>query len=268
MRIRSRFVAGMLLTLIVCFMSFTLCWAEGENKDTPRIGIISAMDNEISLLLDSAEEEEVVTIGGVDYHVGTLCGQDVVICKSGIGKVLGAAGVTAMLNNFDITEVLFTGIAGGVGDKTHVLDMVIATDLVQHDFGEILADGFKWTKGYVGDGYYPCSEELVDQAYSAAVSIIGEDHVFKGTIATGDQFVASEEYVNWLQDKFDAIACEMEGAAIALVCMQYDTPFVVIRAMSDKADGLANKTYNDMGDRAAELSSSIIMKMLGDTPSA
>ena len=88
--------------------------------------------------------------------------------------------------------------------------------------------------------------------------------MFKGVIATGDQFVASESYVDMLQETHDAIACEMEGASIALVCGQYDVPFVVIRAMSDKADGNAHESFDNMGDIAADNSSKIIMQMLKD----
>ena len=227
-----------------------------------RVGIISAMESEIRLLLENAEIEEVRTIGNVDYHIGRLCGRDVVIAKAGVGKILSAAGVTAMLNNFDISEVLFTGIAGGVGDETHVMDIVIATELVQHDYGQRTNTGFEWAPGHVGDGYYPCSEELVEEAYAAASEIVGAEHVFKGRIATGDQFIASEEYVEVLQDDFNAIACEMEGASIALVCMQYDVPAVVIRTMSDKADGRAHETYHNMEQAAADNSGRIIMRML------
>ena len=117
-------------------------------------------------------------------------------------------------------------------------------------------------KMLAGKLYDPTDPELVELAYEAAVKVLGEGHVFKGTIATGDQFVASEEYVQKLQHDFDAIACEMEGASIAAVCTQYSVPFVVIRAMSDKADGNAHETIDNMGDLAADNSSRIVMQML------
>ncbi len=263
-----------LLTLLLIVVPLLVCSCapkEGsvaEEKEQPEsIGIISAMDNEVKLLLSEADIDHVDTIGGVDFHVGTLCGQPVVITRSGIGKVLSASAVTAMLNQYRISNVIFTGIAGGVGDDTEVLDEVIATRLVQHDYGTMNNDGFEWSDGNTGEsvgeeGYYYCDDELVDLAYDAATEIIGEEHVFKGTIATGDQFVASEEYVETLQDNFDAIACEMEGASIAAVCTQYETPFVVIRAMSDKADGNAHESYDNMGDIAADNSSRIVIHIL------
>lgn len=212
------------LFLAVCMIaSLVACGNQAQTEAEERIGIILAMDNEVALLLKEAEIDRVDTIGGVDFHVGTLHWQPVVIMRSGIGKVMAASAATAMLNNYPISKVIFTGIAGGVGDETQVLDQVIATRLVQHDYGTITNDGFVWSSGVTGEEmgekvFYTCDPDLMDLAFEAAVQVVGEDHVFKGTVATGDQFVASEEYVRRLQQDFDAIACEMEGASIAAVC--------------------------------------------------
>lgn len=255
-------IKGIIIATIICLLFCQAGLAEGADP-VRSTGIISAMQNEIDLLLSEAQIDHTDTVGGVDYHVGTLCGEPVVIAKAGIGKILSAAGMAAMLNRYDISRVFFTGIAGAVGDETQVLDVVIATELVQHDFGYINNDGFAWTGGFEGEsGHYPCDAALVEMACRAAVDVVGEAHVFRGTIASGDQFVASEEYVEYLQSEFNAIACEMEGASIALVCERYDTPFVVIRSMSDKADGLAHETYENMGDIAADNSCRIVMEML------
>ena len=248
----------LVILLMLCLTLIPAAFAEESS-----IGIISAMQNEVDLLLKHADIERVDTIGGVDFNVGTLLGHPVVIAKAGIGKILSSAGTAAMLNNYDISEVLFTGIAGGVGDETNVLDVVIATELVQHDYGQINNDGFVWSeKDTGGDGYYACDGKLVNHAFNAAREVVGNGHVFQGVIASGDQFVASESYVKKLQDDFNAIACEMEGASIALVCTQYEVPFVVIRTMSDKADGAAHETYENMADIAADNSCKIIMEML------
>ena len=251
------------LFLAVCMIaSLVACGNQAQTEAEERIGIILAMDNEVALLLKEAAIDRVDTIG-----VGTLHWQPVVIMRSGIGKVMAASAATAMLNNYPISKVIFTGIAGGVGDETQVLDQVIATRLVQHDYGMITNDGFVWSSGVTGEEmgekvFYTCDPDLVDLAFEAAVQVVGEDHVFKGTVATGDQFVASEEYVRRLQQDFDAIACEMEGASIAAVCTQYGMPFVVIRAMSDKADGNAHESVDNMGDLAADNSSRIVIQMM------
>ena len=246
----------MILFLLACHVGLA-------EERAPYIGIISAMQNEIDLLLSEAEIDHIDTFGGVDFNVGTLSGKPVVIAQAGIGKILSAAGTTAMLNRYPISSVLFTGIAGGVGDDTKVLDVVIATKLVQHDYGQITNDGFEWSEGYDGEeGYYPCDAGLVKLAYDAAVVVVGGDHVFQGVVASGDQFVASEKYVKKLQENHNALACEMEGASIALVCERYDVPFVVIRTMSDKADGLAHETFENMAVIAAENSCKIVLEML------
>lgn len=248
--------------MIVCVLFCQVSLAE-DSQSTQSIGIISAMDNEISLLLSNAEIDHTDTVGGVDYNVGTLCGQRVVIARAGIGKVLSAAGAATMLARYDISNVVFTGIAGAVGEETEVLDVVVATSLVQHDYGQMTNDGFVWSEPYDGgNGYYPCEEGLVALASDAAVAVVGQEHVFQGVVASGDQFVASETYVEKLQKDFNALACEMEGASIAAVCEKYAVPFVVIRAMSDKADGQAHETYENMADIAADNSSKIVMRML------
>ena len=247
-----------------------LCCGAGLAQDgepAEKIGIICAMDNEVALLLSEAEIDHVDTVGGVDFHVGTLHDQPVVIIRSGIGKVLAASAVTAMLNRYPVSRVIFTGVAGGVGDEVKLLDEVIATRLVQHDYGVIGNDGFHWSDGVVAEdegekGYYFCDSALVDLAFECAVQVMGAEHVFQGTIATGDQFVASGDYVKTLHEQFDAVACEMEGASVAAVCTQYGVPFVVIRSMSDKADGNAHESIENFGDLAADNSSRIVIRMM------
>ena len=253
----------LLIVLLCLCLCLTAAFAEEAAENKTRIAIISAMENEVKLLLSEAEIERTDTIGGVDYHVGTLCGQNVVIAQAGIGKVHSAAGAATMLNRYPVSALIFTGIAGGVGEKTQVMDMVIGTKLVQHDYGNQTQNGFEWISEYNdSDGYYSCDGDLVSSAYNAATEVVGKEHVFKGVIATGDQFVASETYVKYLQDQFDALACEMEGASVAAVCEQFGVPYVVIRCMSDKADGKAHETYDNFGDTAADHSGKIVMKML------
>ena len=256
------------LIMICVTISALFCGCATKSEEPAEyIGIISAMDNEIELLLKEGVIDRVDTIADVKYYVGSLHGQSVVITRSGIGKIRAASGVTTMLNTFPISKVIFTGIAGGVSDEPQVLDEVIATRLVEHDYGILSNDGFKWRSGDPGFGdkpgvYYDCDSQLIQLAYDAAVDVLGKDHVFKGTIATGDQFIANSEYVQKLQSDYDADACEMEGAAAAVVCIKYNTPFVVIRALSDKADGNAHESYENFGDIAANNSSRIVLKML------
>ena len=255
---------SIIIILLIALLCFSGCSSKG---DAPRIGIISAMDNEIGVLLKEAKIEKVDVIGGVEYHVGKLRGKDVVITRAGIGKVRASSGITSMLNKYNISKVLFTGIAGGVADGMNVLDEIVATRLVEHDYGIITNNGFLWVSGDPGISrkpgeYYYCDEALVELAYKAAVETVGKEHVFKGTIATGDQFIASETYVEMLKKEYDAYACEMEGASVAVICIKYGKPFVVIRALSDKADGKAHDSYENFGDIAGANSSRILLKMI------
>ena len=262
-----RKLTAVLLVLALVLSLACVCAAEGADTPESMIGIISAMQNEVDLLLSKAEIERVDTVGGADFHIGTLRGHPAVIVQGGVGKVLAASCITAMLNRYPVSSVIFTGVAGGVRDETKVLDMVIATRLIQHDFGQYTANGFEWFPGTNGEAdFRECDPELVELAYAAAVSELGEDHVFKGTIASGDQFIASETHVRKLQEDFDAFACEMEGAAIAAVCANYGVPFVVIRCMSDKADGKAHETYENMVELAADQSCRTVLRMLDMMP--
>ncbi len=283
MRKIKKIARGLTLLMTVCLLSAGCVHAEsveteadisgteGGSIETEAknshdlIAIISAMDNEISLLLAHADIDHEDQFGDKTYHVGTLCGKQVIIVKAGIGKIDAAAGMATLLNMYHPSDVIFTGIAGGVGDETKVLDLVVATDLVQHDYGMVTNDGFQWSGAEIGGKkYYMCHPDLVNLAYDNAVEILGKEHVFEGTIATGDQFIASEDYVQKLQNDFGAIACEMEGAAVGKICTEYEVPFVVIRAMSDKADGKAESTYINMADIAADNSCKIVMGMLED----
>ena len=234
---------------------------------TPRTAIISAMSSELKALVEAADIEKEVVLGDCTFYLGNLNGEDVVMVKAGVGKVLAASGTAALINNFNVKSVIFTGIAGGVGDETKVMDMVIGTGLVIHDYGDETNDGFIW-EGSAGvdteTGLIPVDEELSAIAYASAVEILGEENVHQGVIATGDQFIASESYVAELQEKFDALACEMEGASVARVCAQYGVDCAVIRCMSDKADGLAHDSIAFNGGAAADTSASVIIDMMAE----
>ena len=254
----------LLLLLSTSLMILSAC--NNAKKNENYIGIISAMDNEISLLLKQAEIKEEKTIGGITFHVGTLNNTPVVISRSGIGKIRASSGITSMLNNFNISKVIFTGIAGGIRDDENVLDEVIGTSIIEHDYGFMTDDGFVWGGGdpgkkEPGEVYY-CDSDLVNLAYESAVATMSDRNIFKGLIATGDQFISSTNYVTWLQNEFNAYACEMEGASAAKVCTAYEKPFVVLRTLSDKADGNAHDSYADFGDKAADQSNKIVIKML------
>jgi adenosylhomocysteine nucleosidase len=229
------------------------------------IGIISAMASELQLLLDTADISRTETIGKTTYHIGKLGGKDVILVRAGVGKALSAAYTAVLIDHYNVSDIIFTGIAGGVGDEVKVLDVVVSTDLVQHDYGAWTNDGLVWTTSGGANnrtGLIPTDDRLREIAYNAAVSVCGEESVYKGLVATGDQFIMSETYVAHLQEAFNALACEMEGAAVARVAYEFGTPCIIIRCMSDKADGLAHEVIADFGILAADKSASIVIEMM------
>ena len=261
MRHGLRRAAALLLALA---MALSLCavttLADDSQADSAPLGIISAMDVELAALVDAAQVEREDTIAGNTFYVGTLSGVDVVLVKAGIGKVLAASCAETLIDTYQVGGIVFTGIAGG-----DVMDMVIGTALVQHDYGTETNDGFVWNGEAAADqetGLIPVDETLSQLAYDAARGVLGAEKVHWGVIATGDQFVASESYVKELQDKFDALACEMEGGSVARVADQFGVPCAVIRCMSDKADGLAHDTYAFNYTEASNTSASVVVKML------
>ena len=131
------------LLLLLCIPAFAISACSNAQKKE-YIGIISAMDNEINLLLNEAKIDKEETIGGVIFHIGTLQNKPVIISRAGIGKVRASSGVTTMLNGYNISKVIFTGVAGGLRDEQNVLDEVIATSVIEHDYGFITNEGFVW----------------------------------------------------------------------------------------------------------------------------
>ena len=224
------------------------------------IGIIGAMARETDAVIARISSPETDTVCGIRYCKGTLEGVPVVAAQCGIGKVFAALCAALMIEHWHPDLILNIGVAGALTDGLDIADIVIADSAVEHDMDTTPIGDPPGLISGPGIVHIPCDADL-----SALLRRSAEEAGLRweeGAVATGDQFIASEEYVKILQNDFHAIACEMEGAAIAVVCSEYEMPFVVIRAMSDKADGLAHESYENMADKAADNSSRIIMQML------
>ena len=231
------------------------------------IGIIGAMDSEVEILISKLENGKIEKHGSTVFHSGSLCGKEVVIAKCGIGKVCAAVCAQTMIDLYNVECLINTGVAGGIADGLKVGDMVIANDLVQHDFD---LTEFGYAKGYI-----PCSGQsdknsptrfaadpaLVD-AFCAAAQKLGVVRVVVGTIVSGDVFVSSSALKKKLISLFGAAATEMEGAAIAEVAFLSDIPFAVIRALSDTADEQASVSFDEFEKKAAEVSSNMMIEFL------
>ncbi|WP_420596628.1 5'-methylthioadenosine/adenosylhomocysteine nucleosidase [Deinococcus sp.] len=223
------------------------------------LGIIGAMQEEVALLISELSDHSQQLSPGVTLHSGVLDGHPVLITEGGIGKV-NAAMTTAALIAAGATQVIFTGVAGGVHPELRVGDIVVSTDCVQHDV-DVTALGYEL--GMVpGEALsWEADATLREVALDAARELEGLRAV-EGRIASGDQFVASREKVQWLWQTFGAACAEMEGAAVAQVCAKHGVPFVVIRSVSDTADHDANVDYREFMPLVARHAKQVVRGML------
>ena len=227
-----------------------------------RIGIIGAMNEEVIELKNIMTDIQVEKIGNLEFFKGNLLNKEVVLVEGGIGKVNAAICATLMIEHFKVSKILFTGVAGGTNQDINIGDIVIGVDQIEHDFD---STAFGYALGQIPrmDTYiFEADRELVDLAYSVAVEKFGREKVRKGRIVSGDEFVASVEKIKWLRDTFNADCTEMEGAAVAHVCHVFKMPFLIIRAISDKANHDAKVDFPEFVKLAAKNSKTIIEGIL------
>lgn len=193
------------------------------------IAVIAAMDKEVEAILRIMDEYTRVEYAKVSMAEGTLCGHRILVMKSGVGKVNAALSTTVLLENLPISGVINIGTAGGLCEDENILDAVVSTRVVQHDFDTSPVDGEE------GIGlYFEADQDLADVCVQALEQL--DVQVHRGLIATGDQFIANDEDVKRLKERFpQAICAEMEAGAVAQVCAHYQVPFVCMRSLSDVA---------------------------------
>lgn len=226
------------------------------------IGVIGAMESEIDHLRAEMKSPVVETFAGLTFYRGEIGKNELVLVRSGVGKVNAARTAQVLIDRYAPDYLINTGIAGGLGDGLHVGDFVIGKELVQHDFD---LTGFGYPKGVVpgfGDGKSPfrfqADTGLVDAFINSALQYLTEKSVRKGCVASGDVFVADAEMKGQIKRDFSADAVEMEGAAIAQVAVANGVPFVVVRAISDLADGTATESFETFEQETAALSAKIV----------
>ncbi|MBR3792278.1 MAG: 5'-methylthioadenosine/adenosylhomocysteine nucleosidase [Clostridia bacterium] len=226
-----------------------------------RIGIIGAMDIEVETLKNSLENPKKSKFAEMEFYEGRLEGKEVIVVKCGIGKVNAGRCAQILCDKFDVAVIVNTGIGGGIGDGLAVSDVVIGNELCQHDFD---VTGFGYAKGYMFKGdkdkatIYECDKNLVEIVKKAAEENMSPDKIKVGRIATGDVFVSSAEKKKEIRDNFRAMVCEMEGGAIAQTAVANEIPFVVVRTISDLADGSAAESYEEFETKTAHLCAKII----------
>ncbi len=216
-----------------------------------KLGMIGAMDIEVAALKEKMEEVTIRTVAGMEVFEGTLEKLPVAVVKCGIGKVNAAMCVQVLISCFGVSHLVNTGIAGSLSADLDIGDLLVSRDVMHHDFD---CCHFGYTAGQVPGMdvvAFPADATLVDYAWEAAEALC-PGHVQLGRVASGDQFVCSKEKKQQIIDLTGAMCTEMEGAAIAQTAYRNGIPFVILRAISDKADDSAEMDYPTFEKLAAE----------------
>ncbi len=216
------------------------------------IGIIGAMDEEVAALKEAMDVRETVERAGMNFVKGTLGSKEVTVVRSGIGKVNAGICAQILVSEFQAEVLINTGIAGSLDARIDIGDMVISTDALYHDMD---AMAFGYPLGQVPRMdllAFPADERLVKLAVEANAEANPDIHTFTGRVVSGDQFVASDEVKEKIIKNFGGLCTEMEGAAIAHASYLNKVSCVIIRAISDKADGSASEDYPAFEKKAIE----------------
>ena len=223
-----------------------------------KLGIIGAMSQEVETLLSHLENCNSAEIAGSTFYEGTLCGLEAVVVQCGIGKVNAALCVQILCDRYAVTHVVNTGIAGSLCAELDIGDLVISRDAMYHDV-DVRAFGYPMGKVPGMPEQFEADTRLVKLAYNAAESV-HSGHVRLGRIASGDQFVCEKALKEHIIRITGALCTEMEGAAIAHAAYRNGIPFVIIRAISDKADDSAEMDYPTFETQAAHHCAAVTMR--------
>ncbi len=257
---------GLLAAVLALVFALAGCCGKDGTRATGhaslRTGIIGALAEETDSLKSLLEHVKTTTIAGMEFCEGTLDGKDVVIVKCGMGKVNAGLCAQILISVFGAQRIINTGVAGSLDARLDIGDIVVSTDAVQHDHdltplgyapGEV--DG-------IGSPSIPADAAMRESAVKAVRLRAPEIRVYEGRVCTGDQFISTREQKDAIAAKFGGLCCEMEGAAIAQSCYLNEVPFVIIRAISDKADGSAHEDYDEFVKKAAKRSAAAVIYLL------
>lgn len=255
--------------------------AQSKPRSQPPVtAILGAFGDEITWLLGKMNDKNEKVIQHIHFTEGTLNGRRVVVALTGIGKVNAAITTTLVLEHFHPSEVLFSGIAGGVDPALSPGDLVIGEKIAYHDYGTLTPDSMEHrpTRNPYNNEenplYFPCNDSLVKIAEKISQQLILEKptnregqstpRIISGIIVTGDVFVSSRPATQLLHRQMNAEATEMEGAAIAQTCWQQGVPFLVIRSLSDDAGSKAYQDVKKFYQVAARNSARLVMAIAGE----
>lgn len=227
-----------------------------------RIGIIGAMELEVARLKEKMTIERIVSKASMDFFTGTLNDIDVVVVRSGVGKVNAALCVQILADVFQVTNIINTGVAGSLNADLDIGDILISKDAIHHDVDATI---FGYRLGEVaslGTLEFQANKEMIDAAVTACKEVNPDINVKVGRVLSGDQFISSKEVKEKLIANFQGDCAEMEGASIAHGAYLNHIPFVIIRAISDKADDSAEMDYPSFEKAAAAHSAKLVEYMI------
>ena len=226
------------------------------------LGIIGAMEVEVATLKSAINNLEVTKKAGMEFCMGNILGKDVVVVKSGIGKVNAAICTQILVDDFQVDGVINTGVAGSLNNDINICDIVISTEALEHDM-DVTPLGYE--KSVIPDmetSVFKADKRLMEIAKKSAKEADLDVKIFEGKVVSGDQFIGTAEKKKYLRDQFGGDCAEMEGASIAHAAYLNNIPFLVIRAISDKADGGAEMDYPTFEKKAAENSIELMYKII------
>ena len=227
-----------------------------------KIGIIGAMEVEVETLKKTMDVKITVKKASMEFFEGTIGNTDVVVVRSGIAKVNAGVCVQILVDIFEVTHVINTGAAGSLDARINIGDIVLSTDACYHDV-DVTIFGYK--KGEIpqlGVASFAANASLREKA-KAAIKVAAPDlGIFEGRVCSGDQFISSQEVKDRIKEDFDGMCTEMEGAGIAQACYLNNIPFLIIRAISDKADGSEIIDYPVFEAKAAKDCAAMTLELL------
>ena len=207
------------------------------------IGIIGAMEEEVAALKEEMKIEEVVQAASMDFCRGVLCGKAVVVVRSGVGKVNAGICAQILVDRFGVDVLINTGIAGSLDTRIDIGDIVVSTDALHHDMDATVFGDPVGQVPRMDTFSFPADPRLVELAVAANEEANPDIHTFKGRVVSGDQFISSAEVKDRIVKNFQAMCTEMEGAGIAQAAYLNKISYVILRAISDKADNSATMDY-------------------------
>lgn len=227
-----------------------------------KIGIIGAMEEEVAKLKENMQIQETSVIAGMEFCQGICEGQNVVIVRSGIGKVNAAVCTQILCDVFKVNAIINTGVAGSLKNEINIGDIVLSEDALQHDMD---ATGFGYDPGVIPrmeESVFKGDEMLLKLAQKVCQEVNPDIQVFRGRVVSGDQFISDHDVKQRIVNSFGGFCTEMEGAAIAQTAWLNKIPYLVIRAISDKADGSAEMDYSEFEMKAIEHTVRLMTGML------